>query len=995
MARYASPFSFKRRGEQAQTLPLPLACPMCYVSSPENRDMKEQATIWHGWYQGTKAFTWQLAGLFGLFLGGLLPLRAQVLTVDPPNPGPDDEVVIVFDASQGNQALKDYRGPVYAHTGLITGTPEAPSDWRYIQGEWGRPDNHVRMRYIGGDRYQLRFRVRDFYGLPPGEDFLQMAFVFRDRSGERVARTAEETDIYYPPLRSAQTPPAPLQALDQARGLGPLQAMRWLPDSSLLLSDGRQALRLRAFAPGVLHLAYLPTGASELPPSMSVIATPTPLRPVSLSDSLIELPLGEGFRLHLSGDPIRWALYQGDSLLLDDAQGFQYDSVSRSCGMRLHLQPQERLYGLGSRALPLDRRGYRLDIYHRPNYGYQSGTEDLYLSLPYVQSSRGYSLLIDSHRRGYFDLGKSDPDRLEIGMTDTLLSCYLFTGDPPALVEGLTRLTGRQPMPPRWALGYLQSRYGYQSQRQAEEIALLTREAGFPLDGIMLDLYWFGGTQQMGTLRWAEGQWPNPARMIQTFEALGVHVVPIIEPFVMAGLPEFDSLGAAGLLGRKADGEPYVIDDFWAGPAGLLDIYQPRAVEWLWRRVLPVLDLGAAGLWSDLVEPEKHPDDLRHAVGWAPDWHNAYPLRWMAELARQHRTYFPQRRWFHLIRSGYTGMQRYGAFPWTGDVSRSWGGLQAQPGAMLGAGLCGLGYLHSDLGGYAGEERDEERYQRWLQMGVFSPVMRLHGSVSDSLEPEPIFHSPSSQARVREAIRLRYRLMPYLYTLAWDNHRLGWPLARPMLFHYPNDPNVARLTEQYLWGRDLLVAPVMAPGQEQLDVYLPPGSWIDFYTGQRVAGRQWRQVALSADHIPTLVRAGSILPLAEPAASLAAQRLDTLTLRWYLTQRESQYQSQLYWDDGETPQAYERGAYVRWGMQAEEARNRATLTFQRVGSGELVADGPTRATLQVYGVPEPPRRIKVGRNRLTDDDWQWDARQQRLSLPVPALTEALEVKIRW
>lgn len=579
-------------------------------------------------------------------------------------------------------------------------------------------------------------------------------------------------------------------------------------------------------------------------------------------------------------------------------------------------------------------------------------------------------------------------------MTDTLLSCYLLVGDPPTLVERLTRLTGRQPMPPRWALGYLQSRYGYQSQRQAEEITLLTREAGFPLDGIMLDLYWFGGTGQMGTLRWAPGQWPDPQGMFETFDALGVHVVPIIEPFVMADLPVFDSLGAAGLLGTDAEGAPYVIEDFWAGPAGLLDIFQPAAIAWLWQRLRPLLAMGAGGLWSDLVEPEKHPDDLRHAPGWAPALHNAYALRWMRALYRRQQRYFPQRRWFHLIRSGYTGMQRYGAFPWTGDVSRSWGGLQAQPGALLGAGLCGVGYLHSDLGGYAGGAPDEARYQRWLQMGAFSPVMRLHGSVSDSIEPEPIFHSPATQARVRAAIGLRYRLMPYLYTLAWVNHRLGWPLARPLLFHYPTDPNVGRLHEQYLWGRDLLVAPVLTPDQRERELYIPAGEWVDFHRGTRYQGSRWIEMPLSPDYIPTLARAGCVIPLAEPAPSLAAQRLDTLTLRWYLARQPRTYTSDLYWDDGETPQAYERDAYCLWQFTGEERQRQATLRLLRSGSRALT-DGPTRATLAIYGLPAAPRRVKVGRNRLRAEDWRWLPEQQRLEVPVPQLQSDLVIKVKW
>jgi oligosaccharide 4-alpha-D-glucosyltransferase len=931
-----------------------------------------------------------------LCLLGLVALaQAQVLTVEPPNPGPEDEVTIIFDAAEGNQALKDYRGPVYAHTGLITGTPEAPSDWRYIQGNWGRTDPRVRMRYLGNHRYQLRFRIRDFYGLPAGENFLQMAFVFRDRSGELVARHADQGDIYYPPLRTASAPPEPLQALSQAQSMRACQSVHVLADSSLLLSDGQQSLRVRSFGPGILNLAYLPTGASDLPPSMAIIDAPSPLRPQSLNDSLIEWPLGDGFRVRLTRAPLRWALYHGDSLLLDDEKGFSYDATRRSSGLRLHLQPKERLYGLGNRALPLDRRGYRLDMYHEPAYGYQNGRSNLYLSLPYLQSSRGYGLLVDSYRRGYFDLGKREAEILEIGMTDTALSCFLLVGDPPLLAERLTQLTGRQPMPPRWALGYLQSRFGYQSQQQTEEVALLTREAGFPLDGLLLDLYWFGGENQMGTLRWAEGQWPDPKGMVERLGHLGVHVIPIIEPYVMQGLPEFDTLSERGWLGTHADGSAYVIEDFWAGPAALMDVFRPEMTHWVWQRLRPVLEMGVGGLWSDLVEPEKHPDDLRHVNGWAPAVHNAYALRWMEGLYQAHRRYFPEKRWFHLIRSGYLGMQRYAAFPWSGDVSRSWGGLQAQPSIMLGTGLCGVGYLHSDLGGFAGDASDAERYERWVQMGVFTPLMRVHGSVTDSLEPEPMYQSPQTQARVRAAIELRYRLMPYLYTLAWQNHQKGWPLARPLFFHYPDDPTLDRLHEQYLWGRDLMVVPVLTPGQRTQEVYVPAGIWYDWYQGRSVEGQQWGNYPLSREHLPLFARGGSVIALAQPARSLQAQTLDTLTLRWYLAQRESTYQSLLYWDDGETAEALLRNQHRLLRFQVEEAKQKATLQIAAEGAGSLTAEGTPRATLEIYGLSAPPRRVKVDRKKVDQKAWQWLPEPGCLRISLPRVADGLELKVRF
>jgi len=906
---------------------------------------------------------------FSLFLSFS---HAQLVDISPQNPGPDDVMTVTFDATEGNQALLGYRGAVYMHSGVILDR-EDPA-WVNIQGEWGKSDQRVRMRYMGSDRYQIRFIVKEFYKLKPGQTPLHFAFVFRNRDGSLIAKTATDEDIYVPPLAQEQPQQAPtlLSNQNMASCLGEIMEATEQGDGTLRLSDGTQSIEVRSYGKGTLQLNYLSDPTQQVPPSLSLEKPAVPIIDFE-ADTLYTVALGEGYTWQMRPASGQWEILQQGEIVLK-SQSVCIDSSGEWMELRLRLEEEEQLYGLGARALPMNRRGYRLRNFHEAHYGYQFGEENLYMSLPYVQSSAGYSLLVDSHQDGWIDLGATESDQLSLSFSDSVLSCMILLGDPAQLTEKLTELTGRQPLPPRWTLGYLQSRFGYQSQQEAEEISLLTREQGFPLDGIFLDLYWFGGTRQMGELAWARAQWSDPEGMMGRLGALGIHTVPIIEPFIVKGTHAFDSLTRAGLLARGQDGSPAVIEGFWAGPAALLDIYNPQAQLWLWDKINPLIEAGAAGIWSDLVEPEKHPASMQHTVGAAHDWHNSFPRKWASSLYSAFSATYPDRRMFHLIRSSYTGGQKYGIFPWTGDVSRSWGGFRAQPSAMLGAGLSGLGYLHADLGGYAGESPGEELYIRWFQAGVFTPMMRVHAGL-DGIEPEPIYHSPEAQVAAREAIQLRHRLTPYTYTLAYENTHMGWPLARPLFFHYPDDPVGYQIDLPYLWGRDILVLPILEEGVERQEMYFPEGRWYEGVTSTTYEGENWHEVAVRKDHIPYFIRGGAVIPTAQPARNLSQLGMDSLSLRVFWPETASADSSQLFWDDGETAGTIEKDDFVLYMIRSSFSEKGLDMRVER--KGEFSHKGQM-LEIEIIGGPGIPKRVKVGGRKLQEGEWRWDTRSNSL-----------------
>ena len=455
-------------------------------------------------------------------------------------------------------------------------------------------------------------------------------------------------------------------------------------------------------------------------------------------------------------------------------------------GVRFRLAPGERLYGTGSRALPLDRRGYRLELYNQAHYASRNGEPNLNITLPTVLSSRGYMLFFDNHAPGYLDLGKTDPNVLEYGGEGlNALSYFVITGrDQAEILDRYTALTGRQPLPPRWALGLIQSRFGYKSDTELQQVASRMRRENFPLDALVLDLYWFGGTKKQGDFAWEPTGFPDPAGMMGRLKQQGVKTILISEPYVMRTSRNDSLVRTQQLVGTDTTGRPFTVDSFWAGPASIIDVFKPKARNWLWTNYRRLHNQGVAGWWSDLGEPENHPAAMQHAGGPARAVHNAYGQVWASVLRDNYAREFPDERVFNLARSGWAGLQRNGVFPWSGDINRSWSGFQAQVPVMLGMGQGGVGYMHSDAGGFCAGDIDPELYTRWLQMASLCPILRPHG---EGVPPEPYFYPDPYKSAVRNAVHLRYALLPYLYTLAWQNTTTGAPLVRAMDYESPGD----------------------------------------------------------------------------------------------------------------------------------------------------------------------------------------------------------------
>jgi oligosaccharide 4-alpha-D-glucosyltransferase len=383
-----------------------------------------------------------------------------------------------------------------------------------------------------------------------------------------------------------------------------------------------------------------------------------------------------------------------------------------------------------------------------------------------------------------------------------------------------------------------------------------------------------------------------------------------------------------------------------------------------------------------------HPAAARHAAGSADQVHNIYGHEWARLIHDGYARDYPAERPFILMRSGYSGSQRFGMIPWSGDVSRGWGGLQSQMEISLQMGMQGQAYMHSDLGGFAGAVLDDELYVRWLQYGVFQPVFRPHAQ--EEVAAEPVFREPKTKALAREAVRLRYAMLPYNYTIAFENSRTGMPMMRPMLFEEQDEEGAAAVSSSYLWGPSFLVAPVTEPGAVRKEVHFPKGdkmrsgTWFDFYDDQPHRGGITEVVTPVAGHIPTYVRAGAFVPLAKVVQSTRDYDSHALELHYWHDAGVTSASGELYDDDGKTANAYEAGKYelVRFSSRADAGSLEIGLQPE-AGAGTSASSRVF--TLKVHNVAHKPRAVQVGGKALA---YRWNADRRRLEVDLPPLREA-------
>jgi alpha-glucosidase (family GH31 glycosyl hydrolase) len=747
-------------------------------------------------------------------------------------------------------------------------------------------------------------------------------------------------------------------------------------------SDGRYLIK--PYAPNIVETTFVPRGEQLDTASHAVVLTPGQVA-ATVKDDARRLELAtEGITVTVDKNPFRISYtYKGQPLVAEKlgyVHGDQLESIEFA------VDGDEALYGGGARAAGMNRRGNRFKLYNKASYGFGKTADQMGYGIPVALSSRRYAIHFDNPQAGYLDLDSRKDGTLRFETIGGRKTYQVVAGDDWAQVmDGYTRLTGRQPLPPRWAFGNFASRFGYHTELETRAVVSRFRADDIPLDAVVLDLYWFGKTVKgtMGNLAWDRDSFPHPEKMMADFARQGVKTVLITEPFVLTTSKRWQEAVDQGVLAVDSDGKPFTFD-FYFGNTGLIDVFKPQARSWFWDIYKSLKGGGVAGWWGDLGEPEMHPAGAVHAAGTADQVHNIYGHEWARLIADGYARDFPQERPFILMRSGYSGSQRFGMIPWSGDVSRGWGGLQSQMEISLQMGMQGQAWMHSDLGGFAGPVLDDELYVRWLQYGVFQPVFRPHAQ--EAVPAEPVFREPKTKALARQAIRLRYAMLPYNYTAAFDNSQTGMPLMRPILFEdpAPEMTSTVGISSTYLWGPDFLVAPVVESGQARKEVYFPrKGSiWFDFYTDQAHRGGITEVVDTAQDHIPTYVRAGAFIPLAQVVRSTRDYTGRELELHYYHDASVSASTGHLYDDDGQTAHAWESGQYeiVRFTSSLDGGRLAFTLQPETGANAKPIA---RRFALKVHNVGARPRAVRAAGRALP---FTWNGKQRLLEVTLPPLS---------
>lgn len=672
-------------------------------------------------------------------------------------------------------------------------------------------------------------------------------------------------------------------------------------------SDG--SYQIRFYSQKTVETTFIPKGETYNPNSHAVIKTPEKVKAtVAKTSNSVSLSTKD-LMVVINKSPFRVTYSSKGKVVLSEKSGYTKVNDSTQT-LSFNLDNSEALYGGGARALGMNRRGNRLQLYNRAHYGYETKAELMNFCIPMVLSSKLYAVHFDNAAIGYLDLDSKKDNTLTYETISGRKTYQVIVGDTwTDLVTNYTDLTGKQPLLPRWSLGNFSSRFGYHSQEEVENTIKKFEQNNVPVDAIILDLYWFGKTVQgtMGNLEWDKDKFPNPEKMIADLNAKGVKTILITEPFILTTSSKWQETVDKKVLVTDKTGKPATWD-FYFGNTGVVDIFKPEGKDWFWNVYKRLINQGVGGMWGDLGEPEVFPSKAITAGGKADEVHNIYGHNWAKLIADGYKKDFSNQRPFILMRAGYSGSQRFGMVPWSGDVSRSWGGLQSQTEIALQMGMQGLGYMHSDLGGFAGDYFDNELYLRWLQYGVFNPIFRPHAQ--EDVASEVAKKDVVTMAKAKKQVELRYQLMPYNYTLSFDNNQKGTPLMRPLFFEEPDNKTLTTVAGTYFWGNDFLVTPITKAGITSTEVYFPKSNnWFDFYTNEKHAAGTTESIKVNEDYIPTFVRGGSFIPMIETIQNTSKYSLENFKLHYYFDASVTNSSGKLYNDDGATPNAFEKGQY--------------------------------------------------------------------------------------
>ena len=691
-----------------------------------------------------------------------------------------------------------------------------------------------------------------------------------------------------------------------------------------ITGDKGGKLMITPYSPDVVKIFTLPetlananNDSARERRSISVVATPNVSYSTTETDSEYLVNVTDGVTVSVDKSTCYVSFLYDNNVVLAENGGLINNSGDRT--VTFAAMHDVGFYGAGYNGKTTNIGGTSWKMHNTQTGGWNTSWSAPHnICIPYYLSTNGYGVLFDDHYIDAVMTPSADGSTYRSQSANPIAYYFVGGGSMEKAMQNYQFLTGYQPLPPFWALGYITSRYGYHSANEAENvISRIKDESKLPLDGIVFDLYWQGSSPAgMGNLEWYTPNFPNPTQMLADFKAKNVNTICITEPFFTSDAANnYNYLKNNGYLADEKVGDMSWLTN---NPVGLIDTSNENAMTWMGEFYKRHTRNGVAGWWLDLGEPERHFfNNCHHAGGSCEQIHNEFGALWIESVYNALTKEAPNMRHLLLPRSGTAGMQRFSTFPWTGDIQRSWSGLQAQVPALVNCSMSGVGYLGSDIGGFCDSKNDsDELYLRWVQLGVFYPVMRTHAI--ESLNPEP-YNRPNILDKVRDAINLRYAYIPYTYTRAYLNTRYGSPMARPANFADEDKSVLANCKDAYLWGPDIFVAPVVNSSNSR-NITFPEGDWLDMndfstiYQGHQTVNNYDAPLEV----LPRFMRRGAFVPRyrQDTFSSTAEIRTSQVTIDYFPSWNDIHDSGMIYDDDRNSADNIDKGNYLITNFEA-------------------------------------------------------------------------------
>ncbi|MBO3334863.1 glycoside hydrolase family 31 protein [Clostridium perfringens] len=588
-------------------------------------------------------------------------------------------------------------------------------------------------------------------------------------------------------------------------------------------------------------------------------------------------------------------------------------------------------YGLGEKGGDLNKKGYYTENFNTDDPETDDDSITYYKTIPFyvaLKEEATYGIFFDNSFRSYFDMGKEMGDRIFFGAIGGQIQYYFIPGENiKEVVKNYTALTGRMEMPPLWSLGYQQCRFSYFSQEEVRELVKTFEEKDIPLDVVYLDIDYMDGFRVM---TFKTPNFDDAAGLISDLKEKGIRTITIIDPGVKVD-EEYDVFkrGKEGNhFTKKLDGEMF-IGAVWPGDSAFPDFSNKDCREW-WKSELKkfISEHGMDGIWNDMNEPCVFNNDHKtmletclhnsdNGVIEHKEFHNRYGFEMSRCSKEAQEELHPNERGFSMTRATYAGGQRYSSV-WTGDNMSLWSQMRMSISMNANLGISGFSFVGNDVSGF-GLDSSEELFIRWMEMGPFIPIFRNHSNMYTRRQ-EPWAFGPRAEKIAKKSIELRYELLPYIYDLYYISHKEGLPIFRPMIMEYEKDMNLLNMREQFMLGENMIVAPVLYEGERSKTVYLPKGSWFNYFTMEKLQGGKWYKLPCELDEILVFVKEGAIIPTYNKKFRNVKERPNNILLKVFGENAKGFH----YNDDGHTME-YLEGKYTYMDIKVVDGKEELKL----------------------------------------------------------------------